>query len=83
MTRLDPNRPSEGTPRNMGDLQGLVQEQQERLGSFAEQLESFTRTIDSIRRDQREHAEDVAGQLSEINKKFAAIRVCLSLNLAL
>ncbi|KAL5965808.1 SH3 domain-containing kinase-binding protein 1 [Taenia solium] len=74
LTRLDPNRPSEGTPRNMGDLQSLVQEQQERLGAYAEQLESFTRTIDSIRREQREHAEDVAGQLSEINKKLAAVK---------
>ncbi|VDK41026.1 unnamed protein product [Taenia asiatica] len=74
LTRLDPNRSSEGTPRNMGDLQSLVQEQQERLGAYAEQLESFTRTIDSIRREQREHAEDVAAQLSEINKKLAAVK---------
>ncbi|KAH9281851.1 SH3 domain-containing kinase-binding protein 1 [Echinococcus granulosus] len=74
LTRLDPSRPAEGTPRNMGDLQGLVQEQQDRLAAFSEQLENFTHTIDSMRREQREHAEDVAGQLSELNKKLAAVK---------
>ncbi|VDM33436.1 unnamed protein product [Hydatigera taeniaeformis] len=83
LTRLDPNRPMESTPRNMGDLQGLVQEQQERLCAFAEQLNNFTRTIDSMRREQREHAEDVANQLSEFNKKLAAVKVRIALTLAL
>ena len=65
----------------MGDFQNLVLEHQERLATFANQLENFGHIVESIRREQREHDDDVASQLRELNRQLASVKVRSSFNL--
>lgn len=75
LTRLDNSRSGEGFTRNFGDLQQVVHEQQERLKAFNSQLENFNLIVGSLRREQREHADDVASQLRELSKQLTSVKV--------
>lgn len=77
LSRIDQSRMSEATPRNMNDLQHIVNEQQERLTAVADQLGNLGQIVETIRREQREQADDVAGQLREFNRQLSALKVSL------
>uniref|UniRef100_A0A5K3EQK9 SH3 domain-containing kinase-binding protein 1 n=1 Tax=Mesocestoides corti TaxID=53468 RepID=A0A5K3EQK9_MESCO len=74
LTRLDQNRSSDATPRNLGNLQSIVSEQQERLKAVANQLDDFAQVVETLRREQREHADDVNSKLTEFSKQLKSMR---------
>ncbi|KAM7536481.1 hypothetical protein Aperf_G00000081625 [Anoplocephala perfoliata] len=74
LSRIDPNRMSETTPRNINDLQHIVNEQKKRLSALAGQLENLGQIVETLRREQREQADEVAGQLHEFNRQLSALK---------
>ncbi len=52
-----------------------MNEQQERLQAYAAQLETFNKTVEALRMEQREHSDDVATQLRELSKQLTAVKV--------
>ncbi|VUZ42856.1 unnamed protein product [Hymenolepis diminuta] len=75
LSRVDPNRMSEmSSPRNINDLQRIVNNQQEHLNAIANQLENLGRVIETIRREQHEQAEDVAAKLRDFNAQLSTIK---------
>ncbi|VDO03936.1 unnamed protein product [Rodentolepis nana] len=75
LPRVDPNRMSEmSSSRNVNDLQRLVNDQQERLNAIANQMENVVQIVETIRREQREQADDVAGQLRDFGRQLSEIK---------
>ncbi|KAM3184594.1 hypothetical protein ACTXT7_008031 [Hymenolepis weldensis] len=75
LSRVDPNRMSEmSSPRNINDLQRIVNNQQERLNAIANQLENLGRIVETVRREQHEQADDVAAKLRDFNEQLSTIK---------
>nr|CDS26541.1 Cbl interacting protein of 85 kDa [Hymenolepis microstoma] len=75
LSRVDPNRMSEmSSPRNINDLQRIVNDQQERLSAIAKQLENLGHIVETTRREQREQADDVAGQLRDFIRQLSEVK---------
>lgn len=75
LSRVDPNRMSEMSSRNMSDLQRQVKDQNERLNAVFGQLDKFGKVVDTLRRESRAQVDDISRRIQDVTCQLSMVKV--------